>query len=369
MHYTKESECPNSYLIWSALSTLSAIVQRRTYTRWVYKVFYPNIYVLLVGPPGITHKGSAIEFSHSLLRKVGASVASQSITKEGLIVQMRARAVDNANALAVMSDEFSSFFDKSGTQMISFLTDIYDCRDGWDDMTKGGGRIVVEAPYLSMFAATTPRWIADNFDHRFTEGGFAARTIFVAETHPRFLKARADITQDMLDAQDDMLEDLAAMQSVEGEYIWTKEAEDWFDDWYETKWPREHVDYRLASYHGRKPTHVIKIAMLAALNESNELELDVRHLKKAYQVLTALERNMTRAYAAVGKNPFAGDLERMAETIQQRGRISRRELVSLNVHEMDRKTIDENLLTLEVMGKLRKELDKGELWYLSTEKK
>jgi len=183
-----------------------------------YKKFYPNIYAILVSPPGITHKGSAIAFGYDLLRDVRIPVASQSITKEGLIVQMQKRGDGKHNSLVVMSDEFGSFFDKSAHLMITFLTDIYDCKDNWEDTTKHGGTIEIEAPYLTMLAGTTPSWIADNFDHNFTEKGFAARTVFIAADKPRFIKARTVVTREMLAIREAMLVDLETIKLVEGEF-------------------------------------------------------------------------------------------------------------------------------------------------------
>ena len=367
MYYTKESECPDIYLHWAALTTLSGAVQRGVFTRWVYKKFYPNMYTILVGPPGITHKGSAIGFGYDFLRDIKVPVASQSITKEGLIVQMQKRGDGTHNSLVVMSDEFGSFFDKSAHLMIGFLTDIYDCKDNWEDTTKHGGTINIEKPYLTMLAGTTPSWIADNFDHNFTDKGFAARTIFVSATRPRFLRARVTITDEMMQMRKDLLHDLLIIKTVKGEFIWTRHAEEWFDDWYENNWQESILDYRLASYLGRKPTHIIRLSMLLALNESNRLLLAENHLERAKDHLEKLEPSMVKTFSAVGKNPYASDLERMANDIRNAGRICRSDMLARNVHAMDKKTMDESIETLIAMGKIEKELSGGEVWYYTLE--
>lgn len=367
MYYTSESECPDIYLLWSALTTLSGIVQRRIWTNMWYNVYYPNIYGILVGPPGITHKGSAIRFSHNFLRGASVPVASQSITKEGLIVQMQKRGGGKHNSLVVMSDEFGSFFDKSAHLMVVFLTDIYDCKDDWEDTTKHGGTITIEAPYLTMLAGTTPRWLADNFDHNFTEGGFAARTIFVSATKPRFLKARSVITEDMLQMKDKLLADLKSIMSIEGEFIQSKGYMERFDQWYENEWPDEELDYRLVGYLSRKPTHVLRLSMLTALNTSNRLILNVEHFEKAKELLDQLEPSMVKTFSAVGRNPYASDIERMAADIRDNGRVSRGDLIERNIHAMDKKTMDDVLETLKAMGKVESGLIAGEVWYFTLE--
>lgn len=362
-YYTQESECPDNYLLWSALSVLSGAVQRHVYTKWVYYSFYPNAYVMLVGPPGVTHKGSAVRFARGFLRDIGVSIASQSITKEGLIVQMQRFGSGGNNALSVLSSEFGSFLSKSGKIMVEFLTDIYDSEDNWQDTTKHGGTVEIEKPYLTMLAATTPAWISENFDQTFVEGGFAARVLAVAENSPRFLKAFAEVTPDMLRVRERLVEDLQQISELQGEYIWTPSARDWFEHWYENKWPQQVLDYRLSGYLGRKPSHLIRTAMLVALDKSNELVLRPEHFIQAAELLADLEPRMVRTFASVGRNPYASDLERIASEIESGDGMSRSEVISRNVHAMDKKTLDENLDTLLAMGKITKILRNGEPWY------
>lgn len=363
--YTSESECPDNYLLWVALTGISAALQRRVYTRWVYYRFYPNIYTILVGPPGVTHKSSAIRFIREMLREVEVSVASEAITKEALIEQMQKRGSGGNQALSVMSSEFGSFIAPSGIRMVEFLTDIYDCEENWEYTIKHGGTQRIERPYLSLLGGTTPAWISQEFNEAFVEGGFAARTLFVSETKPRFRKAFANITPAMHNMRANLISDLREISELEGEYIWTDEASDWFKHWYEIEWPKEKLDYRLTGYLSRKATHVIRISMIVAASKSNDLKLTANDFKTARDLLTDLEPKMAKTFSAVGRNPYATDLERIASDIAESGRVSRSMVIADNVHAMDKKTLDENLSTLEAMGKIKKELSAGELWYVA----
>ena len=361
--YTSESECPDNYLLWTALTTISAALQRRVYTKWIYYNFFPNIYVILVGPPGVTHKSSSIKFGRNMLKEINVSVGSEAITKEALIQQMRNRGSGGNDALAVMSSEFGSFIAPSGIRMVEFLTDIYDCEANWEYTIKHGGTERIERPYLSLLGGTTPAWIAQEFTDAFVEGGFAARALFVSETVPRFRKAFATITPAMYAMRERLVEDLVQIADLEGEYTWTDEARDWFEHWYEELWPDEVIDYRCSGYLNRKPTHVIRISMLVAASKSNELVLNKDHFQSAERLLTGLEPKMVKAFASVGRNPYASDLERMSVDISDAGSISRSDFIARNVHAMDKKTMDENIETLIAMGKIGKELRVGEVWY------
>src|SRR2546427_12238432 len=60
MEYTKESESPDAYHVWTALSSLASVARRNIWLDQGIYLLYPNLYVALVGPPGRTGKSTAI---------------------------------------------------------------------------------------------------------------------------------------------------------------------------------------------------------------------------------------------------------------------------------------------------------------------
>lgn len=358
MYYTKESESPDNYLKWTAIFTIAAATQRRVHTHWVYWTFYPNVYVMLVGPAGKVHKSSSLRFARKMLVELGVPCASEAISKEALILQMKSRGIDN-QALAIVASEFATFIRTSGPPMVEFLTDIYDCEDNWEYTTKSGGTATIERPFMTMLAGVVPDWIAAEFDATFVQGGFASRTLFVVAHEPRFRKAFAQITPDMDLMRTQLVEDLMEISTLQGEFHWTPAAEAWFEHWYEKELPKERLDYRLEGYLSRKPTHAIRLAMILSLAESNDLVIEERHFKQAEKYLDELEPKMVQAFAAVGRNPYANDHERIAAEIIEAGGMTRGQLVDRNIHAMDRKVLDELLENLELMGKIVKHYTPG----------
>jgi len=372
MFYTQESECPDSFLIWSGLHTLSAAIQRKTWVPWVYSDFFPNIYIMLVGPPGVTHKNSAIRFSKLALRAVGVPLSSEAISKEALIQQMTRRGKDR-DALAVMSSEFATFLRTSGASMVEFITDIFDCEDDFEYTTKGGGTARIPRPYLTMFTGATPGWLSEEFDVSFIEGGFSARTLFVAETAPRFRKAFAHITSEMRGVYKKVLQDLEVIAELDGEFQWTPDATSWFEQWYENILPSQDIDYRLRGYLGRKPTHLLKVSQLLCVNQrhvqdSDDLVITPKIMGKALKHIEAIEPNMVQAFRAVGRNPFANDHERIAHEITQAGGMSHSEILTKNTHALNRMQLDEILQNLSDMEVIQQVLKGGKKWYLALER-
>src|SRR5271155_3237484 len=61
------TEAPSAYVIWSAISVISAVLKKKVWVRrGTYKV-YPNQYIVLVGPPGVG-KGTAIHPAHAFIK-------------------------------------------------------------------------------------------------------------------------------------------------------------------------------------------------------------------------------------------------------------------------------------------------------------
>jgi len=369
-YYTSESECPDNYLTWTALAILSSATQRNLFTRWIYYKFFPNIFVLLVGPPGIVHKSAAIRFARKMLFDAGVPTASEAITKEALIQQMTRRGGGGNCALAVTASEFASFIRPSGGNMVEFLTDIYDCDDNWEYTTKGGGTARVETPFLSLLGGVVPEWFASSeLDANFISGGFASRTIFIREDKPRFKRADVNITPKMLIMREKLVRDLQHIMDLEGEFVWDPDGKDWFNNWYEQKWDpsNTHLDYRLKGYLARKPTHILRLSMLLSIAETDELVIRRDHFRTAKDLLEGLEDRMAQTFSAVGRNPVSGDLERIAEELRSNGGLTRGEIISRNHHALTNQELDGILSNLLAMGVVKMEIKAGKQWYMPNE--
>lgn len=351
MEFTKESECPDSYLYWAALFTLSSATQRHVYTWWAYYNVYPNLYVMLVGPAG-NRKTSATRFTRDLLRDVKVPIASSSVSREALGDQMKSRGGDT-QAISVVNNEFASFIATSGDTMVEFLTDIFDCDKNFEHGTRGSGVVKIEKPFLTMFTGAIPEWIANTFDATFIEGGFASRTIFINENKVRFRNARPQMTESMRRTRESLVRDLEQIMTLQGIYEWTPEADEWFDHWYEQVYPKQRFDRKLAGYRSRKPLHMIKVAMLLALDKGDELTITRHHFEEALKQIELIEPKMIEAFSAVGRNPFASNLERIEFEIRSRGEMTRGEIIKEVYHDIPNKQIlDEILENLELMGKV-----------------
>ena len=104
----------------------------------------------------------------------------------------------------------------------------------------------------------------------------------------------------------------------------SKEAVDWGEEWYNSHWkqkPDELDDDRFSGYLARKQTHTHKTAMCLAAASHDEMEISLRDLQDATTAVMALERDMTKVFARIGRTASSVQAERFIRFVQKRGRV------------------------------------------------
>lgn len=355
MEYVKESESPDSYHLWCALSSLSAVAKRNVWLDQNLYLLYPNLYVALVGPPGRTAKSTALYLSKQLVSQVpGLKFGPDSCTREQLITAMENSKLNNQCAMTIYSTEFSSLIGPSGILMIQFLLDIYDCnyadpKQGWQYQTKHQGQNKLVNPFLSGLFCTTPSYLAESIPDNIVGHGFTSRMIFVHEDHERLINPRPKPMN--LELATALIEDLRHISHLSGPFRWKDdEAMACYDEEYRKLYENIPEDHRLEGYHWRKKIHILKVAMLLSLAEDDSLVLGTREITTAVQFLHDLETQMSRVFSAVGKYDYAVEAERIGELIKAHPNGISSEEVYSRFYHIGGEEIKNILLLLQKMG-------------------
>lgn len=318
--YTHESESPEEYHTWCALSAIAGAIRRKVFFDMEYFLLRPNLYTVLIGPAGRCKKSTAMRVSRRILAAVpGLNFTTDSTSRERLIQDMSQAYVDGHSCMTAYSSEFASLFSTSGMEMVVFLTDIYDSPDEWAHRTKSGGTNKIKAPYLNLLGASTPDWIAKAMPLDTVGIGLTSRIIFVYQDTPRVRPAFPKLSAAQRDLRDLLVEDLTTMSSLSGEYVFADDgAKEEYEEWYQARVlnPNPTHDPRLNGYYERKPMHLIKLCMVVAASFRDELVITAKDLRLAHSLISNVEEKMTKVFANVGKNILSTDYDDVAEALK-----------------------------------------------------
>ncbi len=170
---------------------IASAMRRKCYLNWGIYKFYPNMFIILVGPPGKARKGTAMNPAKKHLANLQIKTAAEATTKEALIRRI-AESSDTYNeakkgmigmqthcSLTVFAEELTVFLGYSNRELMAHLADWFDCSAKWTYDTKGAGTDEITNLWVNILGATTPELMQATMPMELMGGGLSSRMIFV----------------------------------------------------------------------------------------------------------------------------------------------------------------------------------------------
>lgn len=329
LEYTEDTEAPANFHMWTGLVTLAGAVQRKVWIDLAHFQWVCNIYVLLVGEPGVVTKSTSIRIGRNLLRGVkGFHQGPDSVTWQALIDTFAEAShsfkvdapKDKPNGMAyemvqspisLFIAEVGNFLDPDNREAMDLLTDMWDGQaTTFTRRTKAHGEQGIVNPWLNFIGCTTPTWIQNNFSADLVGGGFASRLIVVYGDRKRKLIAYPGISAGGLktEMEESLTSDLKHIARLQGPMTLTPEALRWGEAWYaslQAGLGKEAISRRASGYYARKQTHLHKIAMLLSLSSRDDLTITKDDLETAGSILTFVEKDIMRVLSNVTNRQVA----------------------------------------------------------------
>lgn len=315
LNFTSGSEVPENYHFWSGVYALSAIVNRQVWLPMGQYTLYPNLYVVLLGPPG-NGKSLAMDTAQTLVEDVGGiNFSGDAQTKESLVRYLRdncKKVLDVSGSLieitpiAMFATELSHLLGPNSGHMIDFLTTIYTKDRRYVTRTKNKGDDVIERPFVGLIACTTQDWITTYLKSDIIGGGFTRRVIFVNEPVGASVEDKSlrrpflTVRPEQAVARDNVLAYAENLKSVKGEFTWDPGAKYEYERWYMTRDIPKDMDTQ--AYYKTKPNQVLKVAMLVALSKTPETIIRKEDFEVALALFAQTERTLTRVFQGIGRN-------------------------------------------------------------------
>lgn len=390
LEYSENLGAPKKFLLWSAISGISAALERKTWVTYNgLQVVYPNTYVMLVAESGIAKKSTATRAMTEIIYEVPTIMTMSTQLSAASLVEQLKEAGDqkdfnfnnikykNSSLFAYSSEAKVTIGDQKGLSGIQeLLTDFYDCGDpniwsdkkGWNKRTLSGGNITIYNPCLNLLACSTPAWLNEAIGKTGIEGGFASRVLFVTQ------KDR-EKTVGWLDDDDSVKEkasikmkerlaaDLRKIHKLQGRYRTTTGWRETYNEIELSVNAKLDSSGEMKSYYSRKMWHCLKLAQILAADQSDELILTPEHLIKAKELLEMIEPDMYSAFASKGENKNLTSLTLVWDVMRKRPEWSKTNLKNATFKHANGAQFDDHMKTLREMGKIMPVMHEGGIYY------
>lgn len=336
------AEPPLLYKEWVAISVVAACLQRKCYHTWEMDTrIYPNMYIVLVGPPA-SKKGTTMRPAKAFLDSLGIKVSSNAITREALIRELTGTALPLEgsdqflhSSMTVFSEEFTVFLGYKNKEMIDTLVDWFDCADRWEYKTKNSGEDLILGVWVNLLAGTTPTALREALPDTSIGGGFTSRIIFVFGDKKHKIVPYPVMTDKERELQQKLLVDLESIRMLRGEFRLTQEFVDAHTEWYiaNAKRPRFNTEYLLA-YNERRSLHLRKLSMIVNAARTDSMIVTAEDFERARGFLERAEDVMDNAFSGRGSHPKAAIIAEVMKMLREKGELSRKEILETFLHHV-----------------------------------
>lgn len=330
--YASANEAPTIYHQWSALSSISHLIGPRVWTHMGGNLFFfPNMYVNLVGDPGLK-KSTAMKQAQKLVESVKTIAQSPASISVEALVQLMAREGSpckklyqyegksvNYTQLSIFANEIVSLLNASGNPagMIEFLTDIWDRSGGEYQQTfKNKGDNLIVRPYVTILGCLTPDTIKSLVASKVVGSGMSRRCLFVTATSNSEPRDFINVTSEQQAAWKECHRHAQDLQKIAGQFSWAPAAKAFYSEWYKpfTASIPKVQSPTLKLFYMSKPEYTIKTSMLLSLCQFPPvLEHQLDTFKQALAMISQIEDGAVKLFESTGRNELstiAQDVER-----------------------------------------------------------
>lgn len=329
--FTAGYPSPEILRTWSAIGAIACALERRVWVQSMGIPIYPNLYVLLVAPPGIGKTVSIVQVSHLLRACPNIYVSPTSVTSASLIDALAEakRSILRPNetpsyieyhSLATISEELGVLLPAYDNDFMNILTALYDCIPSFEQRRRSRDlHLKIPNVQLNLLAATTPSYMNALMPEGAWDQGFASRVIMIFSAERTIRPLFSALTPFDTSIFADLVHDLKLIsgtpqkEGMFGKYEWEPEAAAAMEQWHNAGGPPVPDHTRLVHYVTRRTAHMLKLCMVAAASESNELVIRLRHFQQALDWLIEAEYFMPDIFKSM---VVGGDSAAMEEAFR-----------------------------------------------------
>lgn len=306
MAYTEGQPTPPRFRRWAAISAVAAALERRVWTTTMAQPTYPNLYVLLVGPPA-SGKTVAIDIVYNFWRDLKAlHLAPKSMTSAALVDALkeanRSQIIDGKlveyHSLTIACPEYGTFISAHDLEMMANLNDLWDCPRTYGQKRRhvnGGKTLEILNSQINILGGAQPGFLASIMPEEAWSMGYNSRLMMIYGLAAPLVDPFSTTSMDQI-SRKEMTRQLTLLTKAHGQFLLEPRAVEELRRWYFAGMPPIPTHSRLQHYLARRFRTLTKLCMIAGAARSvpDELELVIRlpDVEKAKEWLLEAESHM-----------------------------------------------------------------------------
>lgn len=297
---------------WAALTTVSGALERRCCLVTSRGELYPNLFVLLVSPPGVGKSIVINAVRDFWASTAGLTIAPASTTRSGLINFM----VENKRVEASIplpklihsvlfaSGEFIDLVPQYDNAWLGMLHSLYDCAKVVDDVTIAHGNRKLEHTHMVLLAGTQPKFLDSLLPEEAYGMGFFSRLILVYAGEKQYVDLFSHVERSST-LRAYLEEDLKTIASLRKDFHLAPDAIEHWQKLAPQGFPPIPEHSKLQHYNTRRELHILKIAMCISAARSDDLKVTIEDLDQAMELLFETEKLMPQIFQEMSTKGYA----------------------------------------------------------------
>ena len=311
LDFTDHIGSPTIFRRWAAISAIGGALERKVWIQSQRERIFPNLYVLLAGPPG-TGKTRALMACRRVWEELGTHHVSQlSLTKAAFIDtlaaakrQVRASGHYEIHSLLVAIPELGVLLPGYDSEFMNTLTHLYDCLPYSESRrTNKEGPLEINNTVVNLIACTTPAFLVNALPAGAWNEGFMSRVVIIY--NDSMLKRAFGLMESDIDTSEDpamkktLQNEMQRIALLEGRVGWTREGAELAEhyntiDFDEDEFPKPKHP-RLLHYNTRRPVQFLKLCLISAVDRG-EFEIGTQDCYRARDWMVEAEDIMPQIF-------------------------------------------------------------------------